>query len=72
MDITINGTAVKIFAHIDPGYPQLDKLVIDIGVTWISLWSIDERKAFIAALIEADAELDAAIEARTAKTEVAA
>jgi len=71
--VIIQGNETKIKAVIDLEYgPSCDYLFLAFGAASVGIFRSDERKAFIAALIEADAELDAAIKARTEKAGVAA
>jgi len=73
-EIKMRGESIVVHAFIDLNYSAVcDSAAIACGPFILGLGNDSEsRKALIAALQEADAELDAAIEARTAKTEVAA
>ena len=73
-EIKMRGESIVVHTFIDLNYSEAcDSLAIVSGLFIISLGNDSEsRKALIAALQEADAELDAAIKARTEKAEVAA
>lgn len=74
-EIKLNGVSVAVQTFIDLKYSAAcDSMAIYCGPFALLGFGGDSeaRKALIAALQEADAELDAAIEARTAKTEVSA
>jgi hypothetical protein len=62
--VTISNSECRISAEIVPTSPRLDRLSIVFGPAYLAIWEKGERKAFIAALQEADSELDAAEEAR--------
>jgi hypothetical protein len=59
--LTLQDSPVIVEAKIDTNYsPAVDYLLIFFGPLTLGLYSASERKAFIAALQAADAELDAA------------
>lgn len=63
-DITIRGAKMTVSAIADDAYPSCDRLVIFSGALSLGIWKREERKAFIEAILAADAELDAAAEKR--------
>jgi len=70
--ITIQGSKVVVRASIDTRFsPGTDYLMVNFGPLRMGMCRSDERKAFIAALQAADAELDVAA-LRGNKDEVAA
>jgi len=70
--ITIQGSKVVVRAAIDTRFsPATDYLMVQFGTLSMGMYNSSERKAFIAALQEADAELYMA-SLRGKKDEVAA
>jgi len=70
--LLLQGYPVTVIAAIDVKYsPRTDYLLVSFGTVSMGLYSSSERKAFIAALQEADAELDVAA-LRAEKEQVAA
>ncbi len=65
-DIELRGATFTVTTSIDMEYPaSMDRLTIYSGpFMLVGLGDPEPRKALIAALIEADKELDAAAEAR--------
>jgi len=73
-EIKMRGESIVVHTFIDLNYSAAcDSAAIACGPFILGLGNDSAfRKALIAALVEADKELDAAVEARTAKAEVAA
>ena len=70
--IKIQGSKAVVRASIDTRYsPETDYLMVQFGPLSMGMYNADERKAFIRALQDADAELDVAA-LRGKKDEVAA
>lgn len=71
--VSIQGSETNIYAVIDSVYgPCCNYLLLSFGALSVDMLHSCERKAFIAALQAADAELDAAAEAWAKKEEAAA
>ena len=68
---TLSGT-IFVRTHIHPDIPSCDSLSISSGAFGFSIMYPRIRKELIAALLEADAELDAAAERAASKKEDAA
>ncbi len=63
--IEIRGTTIRVVTSIDMEFPAFtDSLHISAGPFGLTFLYPETRKSLIAALIEADKELDAAAEAR--------
>ena len=62
--VKIDNSPCTISSQIDPNLPTLDRVFMLFGPVYLGIWDKDDRKAFIAALLKADAELDAAQAAR--------
>jgi len=58
--LEIDGVRCLVQGIADERVPGLDRLNVSFGPASFSIWDKEERKAFIAALIEADAQMDAA------------
>lgn len=68
---TVNGQ-IFVRAHIHPDFPSCDSMSISSGPFSFFVMYPRIRKELIAALLEADAELDAAAERAASKKEDAA
>ena len=70
-EIKINGSKVIVMTHINLKYSKsCDSTMVCCGPFSLTFgYDSEGRKAFIAALQEADAEMDAAVQARIRKEE---
>jgi len=57
-EFKIGGIRCFVQGIADKRLPGLDRLIMTFGPVDVGIWNKDERKALIAALVEADAHLD--------------